>query len=161
MKRVENIVFVCLMLLLFPMFLNAQKEQGLKPKVKWNIRGQFWLRYSDLNEGSLINGEPTSNYTDVSIRRLRIPISTQVTPKIYAYALFGGNNYNFKSKDAKIGVLDLYVEYSFSKLFEVGLGKSGWQGLNRWNVRSSKTLMGLDSPLFSLNTVGKNDDLGR
>ena len=102
MKRLENIVFVLLMVLLFPMLLNAQKEQGFKPKVKWYFRGQFWLRYSDLNEGSLINGEPTSNYTDVSIRRLRIPISTQVTPKVYAYALFGGNNYNFKSKDAKI-----------------------------------------------------------
>lgn len=161
MRRMKNKMIFVLLLMMFPIVFVAQEEQEFKPKVNWNLRAQIWLRYSDLNEGSLVNGEPTSSYTDVSIRRLRIPISAQVTPKIYAYALFGGNNYSFKNKETKIGILDLYVEYSFGKFLEVGLGKSGWQGLNRWNVRSSKSLMGLDSPLFTLNSVGKNDDLGR
>lgn len=66
-----------------------------------------------------------------------------------------------KNKELKVGILDLYAEYSFAKYLEVGIGKSGWQGLNRWNIRSSSSLMGLDSPLFTLNTVEKNDDLGR
>lgn len=147
--------------LLSPMFGIGQDKEVVKPIIKWNLRGQIWMRYSDLNEGSLLNGEPTSNYTDVSIRRLRIPISSQVTPKVYLYSIIGGNNYNIKNKELKIGILDLYVEYSFAKCLELGIGKSGWQGLNRWNVRSSGTLMGLDTPLFSLNTVQKNDDLGR
>ncbi len=132
-----------------------------KPKVKWNITTQFWARYSELNEGTTINGEETNYYTDVSIRRLRIPVTSQITDKIYGYALFGGNNFNHKSKNFPLQVLDLYFEYAFSKKFEVGMGKSGWQGLDRWNVRSSKSLMGLDSPLFSLSTVNKDDDLGR
>ncbi|NIJ43635.1 hypothetical protein FHR24_000074 [Wenyingzhuangia heitensis] len=139
----------------------AQKSESKPPKVNWSITTQFWARYSDLNEGTTLNGEKTDSYTDVSVRRLRIPVSSQITPKIYAYALFGGNNFNHKSKNFPLQVLDLYAEYSFSKKIEVGMGKSGWQGLNRWNVRSSKSLMGLDSPLFSLNTVNKNDDLGR
>ena len=141
--------------------VTAQKKEEFKPVIKWNLSGQIWLRYSDLNDGSLVNGEPTASYTDVSIRRLRIPISSQVTPKIYLYSIIGGNNYNIKNKELKIGILDLYAEYSFSKYLEVGVGKSGWQGLNRWNIRSSSSLMGLDSPLFTLNTVEKNDDLGR
>lgn len=159
----KKLVVKCLLtiLLVLPLNIDAQEKTEFKPKIKWNITTQFWLRYSDLNEGSLVNGELTENFTDVSIRRLRIPISSQVTPNIFVYAIFGGNNYNLKSKDFSIDVLDLYVEYKFNKALEVGFGKSGWQGLNRWNVRSSKTLMGLDSPLFSLNTVNKNDHLGR
>lgn len=147
--------------LLSSVFAVGQKKEVFKPTIKWNLQGQIWMRYADLNDGSLVNGEATSSHGDVSIRRLRIPISSQVTPKIFLYSIIGGNNYNIKNKELKIGILDLYVEYSFSKYLEVGLGKSGWQGLNRWNIRSSSTLMGLDSPLFTLNTVEKNDDLGR
>ncbi len=158
-SRIVKLIFIALLIL--PTILIGQDKEAFKPTIKWNIRGQIWVRYSDLNEGSLINNEPTSNFTDISIRRLRIPISAQVTPKIYLYSILGGNNYSFKTKDFPLEVLDLYVEYTFSKAFEAGVGKSGWQGLNRWNIRSNKTLMGLDSPLFTLNTVEKNDDIGR
>lgn len=139
----------------------AQNSENKLPKIKWGLTTQIWARYSDLNVGSTINGEATSNYTDVSIRRLRIPVSSQISPKVYVAAMFGGNNFNDKSKDFPLYVLDLYLEYKFNKAIEVGLGKSGWVGLNRWALRSSKTLMGLDAPLFTLNTVDKNDDLAR
>lgn len=119
------------------------------------------MRYSELNAGSLIYDKPASEFFDISVRRLRIPVSSQITPNIYTYAIFGGNNYNFKDKTFSLDVLDLYVEYKFARILEIGVGKSGWQGLNRWNIRSSKTMMGLDSPLFTLNSVEKNDDLGR
>lgn len=148
-------------LIVFSMSILAQEKKNDMPTIKWNIRAQMWMRYSDLNEGSLIQNEPTSEFYDISIRRLRIPIYSQVTPKIFVYAILGGNNFNFKTKDISLEVLDLYAEYSFAKYFEVGLGKSGWQGLSRWNIRSNKTLMGLDSPLFTLNSVEKNDDIGR
>ena len=149
------------MILFFTMISNGQADKKFKPEIKWNIRAQLWMRYSDLNEGSLIQGEPTSEFYDISIRRLRIPIYSQLTPKIFFYAILGGNNYNFKKKDISLEILDLYAEYSFAEFFEVGFGKSGWQGLSRWNIRSNKTLMGLDSPLFPLNSVEKNDDIGR
>ena len=163
MKNFKEIVVKCLVtiLLTLPLSIDAQEEKEFKPTIKWNVRAQLWLRYSDLNDGSLINGESTDSYSDVSIRRLRIPVVSQLTPKLYFYSLIGGNNYNFKTKTFPLKVLDLYAEYAFSKGFEVGIGKSGWQGLNRWNVRSNKTLMGLDSPLFALNTINKTDDIGR
>ncbi|MCL7753627.1 porin [Polaribacter sp. Z022] len=154
-------IFVVAIILLSSIFVSAQEKEKFKPTIKWNVRAQLWLRYSDLNEGSLVNGEPTSTYADVSLRRLRIPVTSQLTPKLYFYSIIGGNNHNFKSKNFPMRILDLYAEYAFSKAFEIGIGKSGWQGLNRWNVRSNKTLMGLDSPLFSLNTVNKTDDIGR
>ncbi|MDO6739001.1 porin [Wenyingzhuangia sp. 2_MG-2023] len=160
MKEFKYIMLISVLVLTA---VNAQ-EKEFKPKVNWSLTTQIWLRYSELNEGTTMNGESTKSFADVSIRRLRIPVSSQITPKIYAYALLGGNNYNIgvsSSKDFPLQVLDLYAEYGFSKAFEAGVGKSGWQGLNRWNVRSSKSLMGLDSPLFTLNEVNKTDDLGR
>ncbi|MDG1730289.1 MAG: porin [Algibacter sp.] len=160
-RKQQTLIVLFLLLLASPCIATGQNKEEFKPIIKWNIRGQIWMRYSNLNEGSLINNEPTSDFTDISVRRLRIPISAQITPKIYIYSILGGNNYSFKTKTFPLEVLDLYAEYTFHKAFEAGLGKSGWQGFNRWNIRSNKTLMGLDSPLFTLNTVEKNDDIGR
>ena len=159
LKRFQKIIVIAL--LLIPMFGIGQEKETFKPIIKWNIKAQIWMRYAELNDGSLVNSESTSSYSDVSIRRIRMPISAQVTPQVFMYAIIGGNNYNIKDDNMPLNILDLYGEYTFGKYLSIGLGKSGWQGLNRWNIRSSGTLMGLDSPLFSLNTVGKNDDLGR
>lgn len=161
LKKRDCILWLPAIMLLFPILICSQSETTTKPEIKWNITSQIWMRYSDLNEGSLIQEEPTSEFFDISIRRLRIPVNCQVTPKVFLYAIFGGNNFNFKRKDLPLEILDLYAEYTFGKYFEVGVGKSGWQGLSRWNIRSNKTLMGLDSPLFTLNSVEKNDDIGR
>ncbi|MCG1035850.1 porin [Polaribacter sargassicola] len=163
MKLMQNLFKKCLIVtfLFSSYFFYGQEKEKFKPTLKWNITSQFWLRYSSLNEGSLINGEATNSYADVSMRRLRIPITSQVTPKLYFYSIFGGNNYNYQDGSFPVEILDLYAEYAFDKKLEVGFGKSGWQGLSRYNVRSSKSLMGLDSPLFVLTTVNKNDHIGR
>ena len=163
MKLVKSIVKKCLIVivLLAPLLVIGQEKEKFKPTFNWNVTAQIWMRHSELNEGSLVNNEATNNYFDVSLRRLRIPVTSQLTPKLFFYSILGGNNYNFKSKNFPINVLDLYVEYAFNKSFEVGAGKSGWQGLSRLNLSSTKTPMGFDTPLFSLTTVGKTDDIGR
>jgi len=130
--------------------------------VKASVRMQLWTRYFDTNPGTTINGENVDNVFDVSVRRLRMGVSAQLTPKLYVYSLFGGNNINSKSeKDFQFEVLDLYAEYEFAKEFTLGFGESGWEGLSRINVRSSKSLLTLDAPLFNLLTVNKNDDVAR
>jgi hypothetical protein len=130
--------------------------------VKASLRMQLWTRYFDTNPGTTINGENVNNVFDVSIRRLRMGVSAQLTPKLYVYSLFGGNNINSRSeKDFQFEVLDLYAEYEFAKEFALGFGESSWEGLSRWNVRSSKSLMAVDAPIFALLTVNKNDDAAR
>jgi len=142
--------------------LKLNLDETGKTYVKASVRMQLWARYFDTNPGTTINNEVADNVFDVSLRRLRMGISAQLTPKLYVYSLFGGNNMNSKTeKDFQFGVLDLYAEYEFSKVFALGFGESGWEGLNRWNVRSSKSLMAVDAPLFSLLTVNKNDDIAR
>tara|TARA_R110001583_G_C5602331_1_gene404612 strand:- start:92 stop:1345 length:1254 start_codon:yes stop_codon:yes gene_type:complete len=130
--------------------------------IKASVRMQFWARYLNTNPGTTINNENTSNAVDFSVRRLRMNLAAQLTPKLYVFSLFGGNNINPKSeKDFQFEVLDLYAEYEFTKEFALGMGESGWEGLSRWNVRSSASLLTLDAPLFNLLTVNKNDDVAR
>ncbi len=142
--------------------LNLNLDESGKTYIKASLSMQLWARYFETNPGTTINGENATDVFDFSIRRLRMGISAQLSPKLYVYSLFGGNNINATTeKDFQFKVLDLYAEYEFVEEFALGMGKSGWEGLNRWNVRSSKSLMAVDAPLFSLLTVDKNDDVGR
>ncbi|WP_205860413.1 porin [Polaribacter sp. 11A2H] len=142
--------------------LKLNLDETGKTYIKASVRMQLWARYFDSNPGTTINNEAANNVFDISIRRLRMGISAQLTPKLYVYSLFGGNNMNSKTeKDFQFEVLDLYAEYEFTKELALGFGESGWEGLNRWNVRSSKSLMAVDAPLYSLLTVNKNDDIAR
>ena len=142
--------------------LKLNLDESGKTYIKASVRMQLWTRYIETNPGTTINGEIADNVFDISIRRLRMGVSAQLTPKLYVYSLFGGNNINVTSeKDFQFEVLDLFAEYEFSKEFSLGMGESGWDGLSRWNVRSSGSLMPIDAPLFSLLTVNKNDDVAR
>ncbi|MGV8945317.1 MAG: porin [Lutibacter sp.] len=142
--------------------LNLNLDESGKTYIKASLSMQLWARYFETNPGTTINGENATDVFDFSIRRLRMGISAQLSPKLYVYSLFGGNNINATTeKDFQFKVLDLYAEYEFVEEFALVMGKSGWEGLNRWNVRSSKSLMAVDAPLFSLLTVDKNDDVGR
>ncbi len=165
--KFDNPLTLFLILNLFMIELSSQHlklnlDETGKTYIKGSLRGQFWARHYDTNPGTTINGDPAGSINDFSIRRVRASLSAQLTPKIFLYTFMGGNNINSKTaKDFDFDVLDFYAEYEFNKALSIGMGESSWVGLNRWNVRSSKTLMALDAPLFSLLTVNKNDDLAR
>lgn len=142
--------------------LRKNLDESGKTYVKGSIRTQWWARYTEANPGTLVNGQETDHIYDISMRRLRILTAAQLTPKLYVFALFGNNNLNFKNENSfVIDVLDFTVEYEFDKAFAFGIGEHAWDGLSRQTVRSSKSLLSLDAPLFSLFTVNKNDDLAR
>lgn len=130
--------------------------------IKASLRGMFWARHMEMNPGTTINDEAVNNAFDVSIRRVRLGVFAQLNPKLYVFALLGGNNINMKTeKDFPFDVLDYHVQYTFVREFALGMGEGTWDGFSRWTVRSSKSMMALDAPLFTLHTVNKNDDLGR
>ena len=126
--------------------------------IKASLSATFWARYYEANPHTQINGTEVSRVTDFSVRRLRINVQGQLTPKLYVYGLFGGNNYNFTSKNEdRIGILDLYADYQLLPELTLGLGKFGWNG-SRNAMKASGSMMGLDAPSFPLFTVNKNDD---
>lgn len=130
--------------------------------VRFFFRTTSWARITELNPGSIINSEQRDYFPDFSMRRLRFGFYSQITPKLSFNMMFGGNNLNhLTGKTFVIRMLDAYAEYEFNKAFAIGGGKTGWQGGSRWEIRSSKSLMGLDAPLYSLTTVERVDDAGR
>lgn len=161
-------LLLLILLALLPQCLVAQgllrynlDEKG-ETYLRASVRAQFWAQYTQLNPGSLIDGQPAQDHFDLSARRLRINLAGQVSPRLYFFICVGENNLRYTDPAAiDIRPLDYHVEYAFGKALEVGLGKSGWQGLSRWNVRSSRSMLGLDAPLFALSTVNRIDDLGR
>lgn len=140
--------------------LNLDEEGNTY--IKAFFRGQFWTRHMEMNPGTTINGEMVNQKIDFSIRRVRVGISAQLTPKLFVFSLLGGNNINLTSeKNFVFDILDFNVEYEFAKEFALGIGESSWHEFSRCTTRSSGSLMTLDAPLFSLVTLNKNDDSGR
>lgn len=142
--------------------LRYNFDESKTTYVSFFFRTQTWIRYTELNPGSLINSEAQSSYTDFSLRRVRFGLASQYNEHVYFYAMLGSNNLNMNTKSSfQLKMLDFLAEYRFSKAFEIGFGKTGWQGLSRWNIRSSKSMLGLDVSSFAINTADKVDDAGR
>ena len=93
-------------------YLRKNLNEEGSTYIKASLSATFWARYYEANPHTQINGTEVSRVTDFSVRRLRINVQGQLTPKLYVYGLFGGNNYNFTSKNEdRIGILDLYADY--------------------------------------------------
>jgi len=174
MKFLNSILLAKRVLLLFFFILAVLTDVLAQNKLKFNFddsgttyvkfsaRMTTWARFTDLNPGTVINSEQRDYFPDFSFRRLRFNVSSQIAPKLFFNLSFGGNNMNhLTTKSFVFRVLDAHADYEFAKSFAIGAGKSSWQGGSRWEIRSSKTLMGLDAPLYSLSTVDRNDDIGR
>lgn len=141
--------------------LRINLDSEGKTYIKAAVRANFWARHYQTNPNSTMNGEAINHITDFSIRRLRMNFEAQLTPKLFFYSNFGNNDINsVTERNVRFDPLDMYIEYTFAPEFAVGMGEIGW-GASRGAMRSSKSMMGLDTPLFSLFTVNKNDDLAR
>jgi hypothetical protein len=159
--------------LCFTSFSQEQSQEATELKFKLNDDGshyvkgtllnQVWLRNTDMNPGTTINGYPKNNYTDLSIRRLRFQIIAQLTDKIFFYAQFGQNNFNFQStKFTGAFFHDAIVEYAvLGQKLSIGGGLTGWSGLARYASPSIGSILTLDAPLYQQATNGVNDQFLR
>lgn len=161
MKQIVWSLFLLVPTFIFGQKLKVNLDPTGKTYIKGGVRANFWARHYQTNPNTTMNGEAIKSVSDISIRRLRINLEGQLTPKLFFYSNFGNNDINFVTeRHIQFDVLDMYFEYEFNKAFALGFGEIGWAA-SRGNSRSSKTMMGLDTPLFSLFTVNKNDNLAR
>ncbi len=153
---------------------NQKTSSFPKKSLKWyvNKNQNHWIevhtyaqlsgRVNQNNPGSLVNDELEKRTTDISIRRFRIGIKSQVSDHLFVYTQFGTNNLNYlSSRGASIKLLDAYATYSFSEKLSIGAGKSLWNGLSRFSAPGTSQLMVIDVPFLALPTVNTTDDLLR
>lgn len=130
---------------------------------KFTLVSQIWLRNTDMNPGTTINGYAKDNYTDIGVRRARFQAFGQIADRVFIYSQIGMNNFNYSS-DRKAGffIHDIMGEYEVvRKHLSLGAGLSAWNGLIRFSAPSVGTILGVDAPLFEQSTNDVTDQFLR
>lgn len=140
---------------------------------------QVWLRNNENNPGSTINGERSNSQWDMSIRRSRLLLYSQITPNFLILTHFGINNANQVSgggvgqganvgaavvdgKKPQLFIHDAWVEHRIYKdVMSIGAGLHYWQGPSRLASASTLNFLGMDSPIFSWQNIDATDQFAR
>src|SRR4051812_6721472 len=116
-----------------PAQLSAKLKDGLKfytdPAdssrfIKMNMTSQLWLRYNENNPQTLVQGRAQDNTADLSIRRIRMVVSGQLTDRASFFVQFGQNSMNYLSaRKAGSFFHDVTADYAIVKnYFSLGFG---------------------------------------
>jgi hypothetical protein len=136
-------------------YLSADSSTYLK----LNFLAQTWVRFTENNPGSTVNGEPISRVGDVGLRRLRLVMSGQILPRVFVFVQFGQNSFSYLSP-RKTGSFfhDATAEYAvIKKHLSLGVGLNGWNGPSRYANSAASSILGVDLPLFQETTNEVND----
>lgn len=148
--------------------------------IAWN---QIWMRSSQMNPGTMINGEEASTSTDIGNRRLRILLYAQISKRYMIVTHFGINNQTFTNGGAagttgtggygqgkKPGMFfhDAWNEYAIvlpaaDKKFSLSLGGGlhYYMGLSRMTMASTLNFLTVDAPIFNWPLIDVSDQFAR
>lgn len=129
-------------------FYTDSKDSSLF--IKLNMCSQLWLRYTENNPLSAVQGTRQDYTTDASIRRIRLVLSGQLTDRAAFYIQFGQNNLNYlSSRKAGSFFHDVTADYAIiKKKLSIGFGLNGWNGPSRFSNTSISSMMVLDPPAY-------------
>lgn len=142
-----------------PWKVNLSEDQWVRILV-WN---QLWVRATELDPGTTVQGEEAEFATDVALRRARVLFFSQITPKIHALTHFGVNNQSFSStRRPQLYVHDATVDFELAEReLYLGAGLHYWAGPSRMTNASTLTFLALDSPIFPWSTIDQTDQFAR
>ena len=154
--------------------------------LKMNIVTQTWFRGIENNPGTAVNGDPQPWTLDAGLRRMRIQIYGEMSPRFLLMLQMGTNNQSFASggsvsasdsagagKRPPFFFHDAYGQFNVipekdpagkkDKFFSlaVGTGLHSWNGVSRLTNASCITLLTADSPIFNWPTVEVSDQFTR
>jgi hypothetical protein len=127
--------------------------------LKFNFLAQTWVRYNESNPGTTVNGEREPHTTDVGLRRVRLVMSGQITPRVFVFVQFGQNSFSYLSpRKAGSFFHDVTGEYAVvKKKLSLGAGLNGWNGPSRYANSAAASILGVDLPLYQETTSDVND----
>lgn len=158
------------------------KEDGSKYLriIAWN---QIWMRSTEMNPGTMINGEEATSSTDFGNRRLRVLMYAQISPRYMILTHIGINNQTFTNggvngssgtggygQGKKPGLFfhDAWNEYALvlpqaDKKFSLSLGGGlhYYMGLSRMTMASTLNFLTLDAPIFNWPLIENSDQFAR
>lgn len=137
-------------------------EDG-KEFIKFTFLNQTWLRYTDANPGTTVNGYAKDQIFDIGLRRTRMQLFGQLSPRVFFYTQFGMNNFTYNSKQYQGAFFhDAVSEFIVNeKWLSIGAGLTGWSGLSRYASPSVGSILSADAPLYQQTTNGATDQFLR
>lgn len=169
-----------------PLFAQVSPDSATlaaKPKneIKYNLSAdgskylkatflnQIWLRWTENNPGTTVNGDPRDQTVDIGLRRTRLQLFGQLTDRVFVYTQFGMNNFNYLSQNAGNRKLQAFFHDALGeyKVFrdndklKLGGGLTITSGLSRFSQPSVGTIMTTDVPVFLQATVDQTDEFAR
>jgi len=160
-------IFIVIVLSITTVSLRAQapkkpftvnlSEDG-KKYIKFGANAQIWGRYTELNNGSRVGNDLTTDAYDIVIRRLRLQAMGMLADKVFFHFQLGQNNINFlqnnNPSNSPLSIMDALGEYHFSNQFQVGGGINGWgAGTTRYSAQSSSSQLTVDAPIYQQNNI--------
>lgn len=146
--------------------LNIKLDESGERYLKFGLNSQVWLRSTENNPGTLVNGVEQKYTYDAGLRRMRVTMQAQLSPAYQIYVQLGINNQSFiagggsgtgangQGKKPAIFFMDAYNELAFipQKDFKtkqennfniyLGAGLHGFNGISRMsNASTGKILM--------------------
>ena len=172
----SNLGFITALLCCTVFKANAQFPDKLKNGLRYYIdskdsshyislgmTAQLWIRNTQNNPYSTVQGTPQSNTTDFSIRRIRFVFSGVLTDRVSFFVQFGQNSLNYLSaRKAGSFFHDITADYAvIKKHLIIGAGLNGWNGPSRFANASVASTLVLDVPIYQEVTNDTYDQNGR
>lgn len=131
--------------------------------VKATFANQTWVRFTDTNPGTTLDGYDVKNLFDIGLRRTRFQLFGKVHDRVFFYAQIGQNNLSFNgTRKAGLFVHDALGEIELAKeVVSVGAGLTAWSGLSRFASASIANQLAFDAPLYQQATNDVNDQFLR
>jgi hypothetical protein len=155
------------------LYLNKDSTSFIR-LLMWS---QIWTRWQQQNPNTGINGNGNVAETwDIGIRRSRILLHGQLTPRLLVFWIIGANNQTFVNgggglltgpdgvtdgKRQSVFVHDAWTEFKFSRELHVGAGLLTWSGLSRLSNAATLNFLNIDSPLYGWALLDANDQFAR
>ncbi|MBS1741457.1 MAG: porin [Bacteroidetes bacterium] len=162
-----------------PMTLKLdEKGQKFIRIITWH---QMWISHTMNNPGTTdINGKVQKSSNDFGIRRSRVLIQAQISPRFMIVSHFGINNQSFSNgggsgtlgtgasatgqggKRPQLYIHDAFTDYAIVPgKFHMGAGLHYWNGVSRMSSNSTLNFMTLDAPIFNWVNIDATDQFAR
>jgi hypothetical protein len=139
-------------------YLNKDKSHSLI----FSGTFQTWLRFTEMNPGSLVNNQLRTGMVDLSLRRYRFNVQGIAADRLRYRLVVGENNVNYYTyRQFPISILEAYADYQVNRYLGIGIGKQGWTGLSRYAAPSASQPLALDIDFTAIPLVVVYDDILR
>ncbi|PIY10813.1 MAG: porin [Flexibacter sp. CG_4_10_14_3_um_filter_32_15] len=150
--------------------LTLKLDESGNKYIRFLTWHQFWTRSTQNNPNSIgIDGNPSTSTFDIGLRRSRVLMYAQVSPRFLILTHFGINNQTFRNggitgangKKPQLFMHDAWTEYKVVDQLYVGAGLHYWNGISRMSSASTLNFLTIDAPIFNWATIELTDQFAR